>query len=108
LTVHKLIIAKELNPRRRVYVEIPKPSRVELKCSQNPEVLAKGFDVILVTPERVLVSQHRPDAEGFISILKCLKAKSYVLSTLPGRVLVELPRPSANVCTQNEANAFSL
>jgi hypothetical protein len=24
---------KELNPRRRVYVEIPKPSRVELKCS---------------------------------------------------------------------------
>jgi hypothetical protein len=26
---------KELNPRRRVYVEIPKPARVELKCSQN-------------------------------------------------------------------------
>jgi hypothetical protein len=29
---------KELNPRQRVYVmyvEIPKPSRVELKCSQN-------------------------------------------------------------------------
>jgi hypothetical protein len=47
-----------------------------------------------VTPERVLVSQHRPDTEGLISILKCLKAKSYVLS-LPGRVLVELPRPSA-------------
>jgi hypothetical protein len=41
-----------------------------------------------VTPERVLVSK------GLISILKCLKAKSYVLS-LPGRVLVELPRPSA-------------
>jgi hypothetical protein len=40
---------KELNPRRRVYAEIPKPSRVELKCN---------FDVILVTPERVLVSQH--------------------------------------------------
>jgi hypothetical protein len=36
-------------------------------------VLAKGFDVILATPERVLVSQHRPDAEGLISILKCLK-----------------------------------
>jgi hypothetical protein len=35
---------KELNPRRRVYVEIPKPARVELKCSQN---------VILATPERV-------------------------------------------------------
>jgi hypothetical protein len=50
------------------------------------------FDVILVTPERVLVSQHRPDAESLISILKCLKAKSYVLS---GRVLIELPRPSA-------------
>jgi hypothetical protein len=28
---------KELNPRRRVYVEIPKPARVELKCSQNPQ-----------------------------------------------------------------------
>jgi hypothetical protein len=41
-----------------------------------------------------LVSQHRPDAEGLISILKCLKAKSYVLS-LPGRVLAVLPRPSA-------------
>jgi hypothetical protein len=24
---------KELNPRRKVYVEIPKPSRVEPKCS---------------------------------------------------------------------------
>jgi hypothetical protein len=47
---------------------------------------ASGFDVILATPERLLVSQHRPDAEGLISILKCLKA---------GRVLVELPRPSA-------------
>jgi hypothetical protein len=46
------------------YVEIPKPSRVEL---------------ILATLERVLVSQHRPDAEGLISILKCLKAKSYCL-----------------------------
>jgi hypothetical protein len=56
---------KELNPRRRVYVEIPKPARVELNAS--------GFDVILATPERVLVSQHRPDAEGLISILKCLK-----------------------------------
>jgi hypothetical protein len=41
-----------------------------------------------------LVSQHRPDDEGLISILKWLKAKSYVLS-LPERVLVELPRPSA-------------
>jgi hypothetical protein len=58
---------KELNPRRRVYVEIPKPLRVEL-------------DVILVTSEWVLVSQQRPDAEGLISILKCLKAKGYVLS----------------------------
>jgi hypothetical protein len=58
----------------------------------SPEALAEGFDVILVTPEGVLVSQHRPDAEGLISILKCLKAKSYVLS-LPGRVLVELSRP---------------
>jgi hypothetical protein len=39
-----------------------------------------------------LVIQHRPNAEGLISILKCLKAKSYVLS-LPARVLVT--RPSA-------------
>jgi hypothetical protein len=53
---------------------MPKPSRVD----------AEGFDVILVTPERVLVSQHRPDAEGLISILKCLKAKRYVLSLLGG------------------------
>jgi hypothetical protein len=63
---------------------------VELKCN-----------VILAPPSRVLVSKHRPDAEGLISILKCLKVKSYVLS-LPGRVLVELPRPSA----LTEANAF--
>jgi hypothetical protein len=61
------LLFKELNPRWRVYVEIPKPARVELKCN------ASGFDVILVTPERVLVSQHRPDVEGLISILKCLK-----------------------------------
>jgi hypothetical protein len=53
---------------------------------------ASGFDVILATPERVLVSQHRPDAEGLISILKCLKAKSYVLS-LPGRVLASYQDP---------------
>jgi hypothetical protein len=51
--------------------------------------MPRGFDVILATPERVLVSQHRPDAEGLISIIKCLKAKSYVLS-LPGRVLVRM------------------
>jgi hypothetical protein len=38
---------KELKPRRRIYVEIPKPSRVELKCN------AEGFDVISATPERV-------------------------------------------------------
>jgi hypothetical protein len=85
-----LYLFKELNPRRRVYVEIPKPLRVVLKCSQNTE----GFDIILATPERVLVSQNRPDAEGLISILKCLKAKCYVLS-LPGRILVEVPRPFA-------------
>jgi hypothetical protein len=53
---------------------------------------AEGFDAILATPERVLVSQHRPDAEGLISILKCLKAKSYVLS-LPGSVLVSYQAP---------------
>jgi hypothetical protein len=46
---------KELNPRRRV----------SLKLRQNPRRLAP--------PSRVLASQHRPDAEGLISILKCLK-----------------------------------
>jgi hypothetical protein len=51
------------------------------------------------TREGFGISIYRPDAEGLISILKCLKAKSYVLS-LPGRVLAE--------CTQKEANAFSL
>jgi hypothetical protein len=52
-------------------------------------VIAEGLDVILATPERVLVSQHRPDAEDLISILASHIAKSYVVS-LPGRVLVEL------------------
>jgi hypothetical protein len=41
-----MIWLKELNPRRRVYAEIPKPSRVEIKCT------AEGFDVILATPEK--------------------------------------------------------
>jgi hypothetical protein len=35
----KFMGIKEVNQRRRVYVEIPKPSRVELKCSQNTEAL---------------------------------------------------------------------
>jgi hypothetical protein len=35
---------KELNLRRRVYVEIPKPSRVELKCSQNPRRLKNNIN----------------------------------------------------------------
>jgi hypothetical protein len=34
--IAKRLAIKELNPRWRVYVEIPKPSRVELICSQNP------------------------------------------------------------------------
>jgi hypothetical protein len=42
----------------------------------RPEAFAEGFDIILATPERVLVSQHRPDAEGLISILKCLGEKN--------------------------------
>jgi hypothetical protein len=58
-----------------MYVEIPKPSRVELKCSQI---------LLLATPERILVSQHRPDAEGLISILKCLKANSFMFYHYPG------------------------
>jgi hypothetical protein len=45
---------KELNPRRRVYVEIPKPARVELKCSQNP----RRFDVILATPEKSTIPEN--------------------------------------------------
>jgi hypothetical protein len=56
---------------------------------------ASVFDVILATPERVLVSQHRPDAEGLISILKRHKAKFYILSLLGTEGLGELPRPSA-------------
>jgi hypothetical protein len=39
-----MFLIKELNPRRRVYVEIPKPSRVELKCSH-----------VLSLPGRVMV-----------------------------------------------------
>jgi hypothetical protein len=55
---------------------------VELKCN------------LLATPRGFWYLNIRPDASGLISILKCLKAKSYVLS-FSGRVLVELPRPSA-------------
>jgi hypothetical protein len=40
------LLFKELNPRRRVYVEIPKPSMVVLKCSQNP----RGFWYINTDP----------------------------------------------------------
>jgi hypothetical protein len=39
-----------------------KPSRVELNESK-PSANASGRDVILATPDRVLVSQHRPDAD---------------------------------------------
>jgi hypothetical protein len=35
----------------------------------------EGFDVILATPEMVLVPQHRPDAEGLISIPNASKQK---------------------------------
>jgi hypothetical protein len=35
---------KELNPRRRVYVEIPKPLRVELKCSNFSDT-REGFGI---------------------------------------------------------------
>jgi hypothetical protein len=63
-------------------------------CIYVPAQKSQGFLEILVTPEKVLVSQRRTDAEGLLSILKCFKAKCYVLS-LPGRVLVELPRPFA-------------
>jgi hypothetical protein len=58
---------------------------------QNPH--AEGFDVIFATPERVLVSQHRPDAEGLISISKMPQSKKLCfIITLD---LGELPRPYA-------------
>jgi hypothetical protein len=62
------ILELKLNPRRLVYVEIPKPSRVSLKLRQNPRLTpnAEGFDYILAPPSRVLVSQHRPSASGLI------------------------------------------
>jgi hypothetical protein len=69
----------------------------------KPKALAEGFDVILATSERILVYQHRPDAEGLISILKCLKAKSYVLS-LPfhsfekNRFMSKKPNQNASSC----------
>jgi hypothetical protein len=49
---------KELNSRRRVYVEIPKPLRVE--------ALAEGFDIILATPEKTghLQRLHIPAIPG--------------------------------------------
>jgi hypothetical protein len=50
----KLILFKELSPRWRVYVEIPRPSRVELKC--KPKVLS--------LPGRVSVELPRPSALG--------------------------------------------
>jgi hypothetical protein len=60
------------------------------------KMLAEGFDVILATPERVLVSQHRPDAEGLISILKCLKLtidiifKSHFIAHLMRSIMQEI------------------
>jgi hypothetical protein len=70
-------LLKELNPRRRVYVVI---------CR---------FDVILATPKRVLVSQHRPDAEGLISILKCLKLAIDIIFQC--HFIAHLARSNANV-----------
>jgi hypothetical protein len=56
----------------------------------------------LLRGERVLVSQHRPDAE-VISILKCLKAKGCFIITWEGLGWV-----TKTLCTQREANAISL
>jgi hypothetical protein len=44
-----------------------------LVTQQRPEALAEGFDVMLATPERALISQQRSEAEGLISILKYLQ-----------------------------------
>ena len=63
-------LVKELNPRRRVYVAIPKPSRVELKSKTRGEAEVFGCTA---PPEKVLVLQHRPDAVGLILIIKCHK-----------------------------------
>jgi hypothetical protein len=41
--------------------------------------MSTGSMSILATPERVLVSQHRPDAEGLISILKCHKLTTDII-----------------------------
>ena len=35
---------------------------VELKCRPNPEVKPRVLDVIFAQPEKVLVSQPKPDA----------------------------------------------
>jgi hypothetical protein len=51
---------RELNPRRRVYIEIEGGAKMNSKL----EALAEGFDVILATHDRVLVSQHKPRRRG--------------------------------------------
>jgi hypothetical protein len=55
---------KELNPRRRVYVEIPKPSRVSLKLRQNN--IFHFFEGGLVVPPcwkvSLIGSQYQPES----------------------------------------------
>jgi hypothetical protein len=105
-TVMILVVRLSSSPKRCFHEEAKLMLKSTIAICWDAKT-REGFDVILVTPERVLVFQHRPDAEGLISILTCLKGKSYVLS-LPGRVLVELPlipRPSA---LRKRPYAFSL
>jgi hypothetical protein len=42
-------LVKGIKPEARVFVEIPHPSRVELKCSQN-EILAREFWYLNIDP----------------------------------------------------------
>jgi hypothetical protein len=60
LSMQRLITENRLTVVFFELKELNRRQRVELKCN------ASGFDVILPTPERILVSQHRPAGEGLI------------------------------------------
>jgi hypothetical protein len=60
------ILELKLNPRCRIYVEIPKTLSGVAKITSKPSANASGFDYILAPPSRVLVSQYIPSASGLI------------------------------------------
>ena len=74
-----------------------------------PRVLDENFALL----ERVWVSPPRPDAEGSISILKCLE-QSMILAkrslVLAQRVWVTKPRPSATqtLCARTRLMHYQL